>query len=363
MRVGVKRNSHKALGAASAFGLMHLVVDASCIALLVWGKAASLFPDDVLWGHFFFYNTLAFGTQFSMGAAADCWKAYRATLFIGLAMVAAAMVVALHWPLAAVVLAALGNAAFHVGAGAIVLTHWPTRAAAAGVFVGPGAVGVAIGLSCGGAFALAPWLFLGTLVVCALAVFVLPNASESGKEHLPPPFSPGKLLAMACVGAIVLVVGIRSLSGQSVAAIHDGQTGILWGLAIASCAGNILGGFVSDHQGWIRTCVVAILLSLPFVSFLVDYGTAAIVGMVLFQMTMPVTLLAIRRLLPGEAGFAFGITALAVLAGVMPFYAFPPEWLTFRPLLLCLSLISIAAIIAGLWPIVRREKTANGSPS
>ena len=64
-----------------------------------------------------------------------------AHLLAGLAMIAAAVGVELVSPQTAAVLAALGNAAFHVGAGAIVLSASPKRTVDAGVFVGPGAVG------------------------------------------------------------------------------------------------------------------------------------------------------------------------------------------------------------------------------
>ena len=81
--------------------------------------------------------------------------------------------------------------------------------------------------------------------------------------------------------------------------------------------------------------------------------------MVLFQMTMPVTLTAVWRVFPGEAGLSFGFAALAVLVGVIPVYVCPAEWITPHPLLFALTLVSIAAVLISLPPLVRRDRAAN----
>ena len=359
---------YRSSAVAWACGLMHAVVDASSVAVLVWGVRApdsatgggpEYLPDDVIWSRFLLYTVLAFGTQFTIGAIADHWRAYRGVLLGGLVTIAAAVAVGLVSPAVANVLAALGSAAFHVGAGAMVLTRSPRKTAAAGVFVGPGAIGLAVGVWCVRSMNMGPWIFLGPLAVCIGVALTLRTENQPGRERAfrPLPFS--RAMAVVCMGAIFLSVAIRSANGHGVWAVHEGDAVVLWGLAIAACAGNILGGFVADRLGWVATCLLVLLLSLPMLSFFVDYGAVAILGMVLFQMTMPITLTAVWRVFPGEAGLSFGLAALAVLAGVIPVYVFPTEWIMPRPVLLSLGLISIAAILIGLPPIVRRERTAN----
>ncbi len=358
--------SHRWPAIACTFGLMHAVVDATSVSVLVWGvrttgDAGGPLPYDVLWSRYLLYNVLAFGTQFAIGAIADRWRAYRGTLLAGLAMIAVAVGLELLSPQAANMLAALGNAAFHVGAGAVVLSTSGKKTAPAGVFVGPGAVGLAFGFWSAQSN-LGPWIFLGPLAVCAALAVALGNVAQQGRAAPRPPLSLSTAVAVACVGAILLAVAIRTASGFEVGAVHEGETVVLWGLAIAACTGNILGGLAADRWGWLATCVVVLLLSLPILGFFVDQPAVAILGMLLFQMTMPVTLTAVWRVFPGEAGLAFGLTALAVLVGAIPFYVFPAEWVATRALLVSLGLVSIAAVVVGLLPIVRGERTHHAPP-
>ena len=63
---------------------------------------------------------------------------------------------------------------------------------------------------------------------------------------------------------------------------------------------------------------MALLLSLPLVTYLVLEPLAAIVGMVVFQMTMPVTLKAVHHLMPERPGLAFGLPCVALIVGALP---------------------------------------------
>ena len=284
---------------------------------------------------------------------ADRWRAYRLCLLGGLVLVALGIAAGPFSPFTAIVLAALGNAAFHVGAGALVMTHSPDRTAAAGVFVGPGAVGLAFGVWCVRVLNLGPWIFLLPLAACAALALVPAFAEKRSTQSPPAAVSLSRSVLVLCLATIFLTIAIRSANGHGVWAVHEGQRGVIWGLAFAACAGNILGGFVADRLGWVTTCVLALLLSAPLLSIFVDNGSVAIVGMVLFQMTMPVTLTAVWRAMPADAGLAFGLAAFAVLAGVAPVYVCPIEWITPRPLLLSLTLVAVAGILVGLPPIVR----------
>ena len=50
---------------------------------------------------------------------------------------------------------------------------------------------------------------------------------------------------------------------------------------------------------------------------------AGVTAVFLFNMTMPVTLGALGRMLPGVKGFAFGTLTLALFAGLVPIIAWP----------------------------------------
>jgi hypothetical protein len=96
--------------------------------------------------------------------------------------------------------------------------------------------------------------------------------------------------------------------------------------------------------------VLALFIAAPLLSLWVEHGAAVLVGMVLLEATMPVTLLALYRAIPAEPGLAFGLAALALLAGAVPVFLLPAAWLIHPWLLLGLGLTSAAA----LWVVLPR---------
>ena len=185
------------------------------------------------------------------------------------------------------------------------------------------------------------------------------DAGASRVREMPRPVSIGKGMLMVCVSALLLSIAVRSFVGLTVVSAYDHTTPVLWGLAIAAFAGKAIGGFVSDGLGWIKTSLLALLLSAPLLCFFVEEGPAAAGGMLLFQMTMPVTLLAMYRVFPREPGFAFGLTTLALLVGAIPVLVFPAEWLSGCFILLALILTSAGALAVGLPPILRSVGLGN----
>ena len=75
--------------------------------------------------------------------------------------------------------------------------------------------------------------------------------------------------------------------------------------------------------------------------------------MFLFQMTMPVTLLAIYRVFSNEPGLSFGLPTLALFAGSLPVYVLPIESISTAPVLLVQIAASVVCLVFGLRPVVR----------
>src|SRR5262245_41952435 len=91
------------------------------------------------------YNLLAFGGQPLAGLLADYVARPRAAALAGLALLAGALLLGGGQPQAAVLLAGMGSAAFHVGGGALALSATGGRASGPGLFAAPGVVGLAAG--------------------------------------------------------------------------------------------------------------------------------------------------------------------------------------------------------------------------
>jgi FSR family fosmidomycin resistance protein-like MFS transporter len=124
------------------YALAHFWVDLSC-AFLVFRTLADV-EDLALC--LLLYNFCAFALQMPLGLIADRLGRNGMVAAVGCLLVALAFGGPL--PVLASVIAGTGNALFHLGGGIDILNVSEKRAAALGVFVSPGALGLYI-LVCG----------------------------------------------------------------------------------------------------------------------------------------------------------------------------------------------------------------------
>jgi FSR family fosmidomycin resistance protein-like MFS transporter len=117
--------------------------------------------------------------------------------------------------------------------------------------------------------------------------------------------------------------------------------------------GKIFGGIIADRFGWIKTVLIALALATPLIVFGGKEHIAALTGIFLFQMTMPVTLAALALWIPGKPAFAFGMACLALLIGTLPSF-FEETRIHFTPYLIVLFIgASALCIWAALRPLRR----------
>jgi FSR family fosmidomycin resistance protein-like MFS transporter len=336
---------------AAALGLVHALVDAGSGYLLfrdLGGASPRAFGQLIL-----LYDAIAFAGQVPLGWLLDRLRAARLFAAEGVALVAAALLVASRSPILGVVLVGLGNALFHVGAGAHVLRSSGRRAAEGGVFVGPGALGIFAGVWLGSQGVSCRGALLGlSLAAFAGLLWLLPLGRAEERRETEPTMTQGQrgaraplLLAAACLLSSVVV---RSVAGGAVNGVWRAvDPGPLGWLAAAAFAGKAAGGYAADRLGWARTSAVALAAAAPLLSVWVGSAGAAVLGMLLLQSTMPVTLKATHLVMPDRPGLAFGLPCLALFAGVLLGIA-PLPALSSAPALLVGLLLSGALVVAGL---------------
>ena len=311
-------------GRLGVYSLAHCAVDATCLAILWSAYVDRAVSSTAAWSVFFIYNLLAFATQPLVGLLVDRGLDARWTTVGGGAAVAVAAALALApgGIYAALAVMALGNAVFHVGGGVVSLRFLPGRAAPVGVFVAPGAAGVLVGtlVGKGGGAAWSVALALaGLLLLVALAATprltaparVVPERSASVRADDASPFAGlGWIVVL-----LLFVVAVRSYVGVALALPWRSDLGLLIALTAGVVAGKAAGGLLGDRFGWSSVGVGALLVSIPLM--LLGEGSAAlgIAGVLIFNMTMPITLAAQARALPGRPGLAFGACCLALFAG------------------------------------------------
>lgn len=285
----------------------HFWVDFSCALLMFaqisgrgeWALCALL------------YNFCAFAMQMPIGLLAGRLGRNGSTAALGCGLVTAGWALA-PLPIAAAVAAGLGNACFHVGGGVQTLRDGGDRAAPLGIFVSPGAFGIYFGTLLGNRDQVPGWISAAGLVLFALALLFLERrAGETAAPEGAPSQNQDALPVLVCC---FLVVVLRSYLGM-VMSFPWKTGGWAFGVVCALALGKAAGGFLGDRLGMVRGAVLS--LGLSAVLFLLSgspwAGTAAVL---LFNMTMPITLWAAARLLP--PGLAFGTLTFALFLGFLP---------------------------------------------
>ena len=330
---------HKHWRMVSVYSASHFVIDFACAFLMF--RSISQSPDWYIC--VLIYNFCAFAMQMPLGIIAD--KLNRNSIFAGVGCILVAAAYGLtSLPLAATIVVGLGNGMFHIGGGVDVLNISEKKSSALGVYVSPGAFGIYFGTILGRGSSQTALPIIVALLAAAAFVFAV-RRSEGATYADNATFSlqaaPWVFIAAVCM---FLVVCLRSFVGLAVS--FPWKSAGYWGLALvcASAFGKIIGGFLSDGIGPVR----AAAYSLGFAALLFiipQIPVAGVAAILLFNMSMPITLWATAKLFPGAKGFSFGLLTFALFLGFVPVHLgiAAPLWL-FAPA----AAISLALIICGL---------------
>jgi FSR family fosmidomycin resistance protein-like MFS transporter len=341
---------------AAWFGVCHLIVDLASGFLVARALYPLTSPPWLAFALVIAYDAVAFAAQVPLGLLLDRLRAWRLAVPVGLVLEAVALVAMTVSPALAAVVVGVGNALYHLGAGALILQRAGARSAPAGVFVGPGAIGLAIGLWLGRGPWPTAWLVSALVLALCLSAALLAKVLRRTENAPPSPRAAlGKNgLVLLCVALLFFSVLVRALCGDELSGHWRGiSPEVVWGLAIAAALGKIAGGFVADHLGFRFTCVVALGGAALAFALGRDVAVVAVLGMFLLQLTMPVTLTAIGLALPNRSALAFGVPCLALFLGILP-NAFGPFDFTRSPWLAVLLFAGAAlCVVVGLGLLAR----------
>lgn len=299
------------------YAILHFFVDLIC----AWAMFGRFRGGDSWYLDLLVYNFCAFALQMPLGTLLDLLRSradeklrpYLPLLWTGLGILLTAAGTRIHPAVLGV-----GNALFHVGGGMDVILEDFAKGKQGrdlGLFMAPGAIGLYLGtcIARGGPDP----LVLITPVVLTAVLFLRRRREPLERAAAVPQTGGDALLVGLCCFAVVI---LRSYIGMSVS--FSWKTGAVWSwLAVAAVAlGKLSGGLLSARFGIRRTAAVSLLLAagcyllgeIPF------FGLAALL---LFNMSMPVTLYLLASRLPQLPGFSFGLLTFGLFLGFLPVYA------------------------------------------
>ena len=397
------------------YSILHFLVDGVC-AFAMFGYFASW---ESWYVNVLLYNFCAFAMQMPLGVVLDglCEKAkgreskYPSSFVFAVLGVILTLAGAFTHP----VVLGLGNALFHLGGGVGTIHEdegkgWCGRGL--GVFVAPGALGLYIGTQWAKnvgmhdqawnaglagtnvrtwsmeSIGMPVWtwmILVGVVMLLCLewGAQVLRRqirsqkaanneSQESGSRSWSQeatdvgqretvggrnvPSTPEKHTLWLMLGCVAVVI-FRSYIGMAVS--FPWKTTLLAGTiaVLAVVFGKVAGGFAAASFGTRRTVVVS--LGLAAICYLFSGNmVAGVIGLFLFNMTMPITLYLLVRKLRNMPGFAFGLLTFALFLGFLPVYlgvSDPAD----GPILGCVG--SLASLVV-LWLCVKSVDKKSCAP-
>lgn len=296
--------------------IAHLLVDGVCLAAL-FGAGADV---SALMTAVMLYNTLAFTTQCLVGLWTDHTGLSKKAEPLSMLLVAAGYF--LPAPLLVrVAMIGLGNSCFHVCGGTVTLEQSRGKSSPLGVFVAPGAIGVLLGRS----FPKLGHMLATLLILFAAAIFFAyrkdgdrkaPAGPEAGKTCALPDYRGDAFPGMAAA-LLTAAVAVRAIGGSC--AEFPWNTGVATAAAMTLFvfAGKTAGGFLCDRIGAVKSSAVSILPAALLAAFLGANMPASLLGQFLLNLSMPVTLWLLYKLMPKEPGLAFGLAASVLWPGTL----------------------------------------------
>lgn len=290
--------------------LSHLLIDLISAGMIYSIVLKNSLSTELFFNLVIIYNIFAFGGQIIIGLLSDRLKKTKWVTASGFLL---ALLALLLYPdsYAVVIFIGIANALVHVGAGSIILNYAKGKAFLPGVFVAPGAIGLVVGGILARQNLFVPWVWMVATIAIIPFLFFLKEPNYLSKKNHVPRLDKREIVLIL----ILLTIVFRSIIGLAINYEWKAEWVILFSAMVF--LGKFMGGYLADRFGFFKTATISLFLSLPLIYLGNNIIIFGLLGICLFQITMPITLSALSRIFPHRPGFVFGLNCLALLIGAL----------------------------------------------
>lgn len=294
----------------SIYGIAHLLVDAICVGGMLTIFEIQTFPIEKFIFYIFLYNIIAFASQMIIGYFVDEIQTPKQIAILGI-IVSILGVTILKIPILATIVLGIGNGLFHVGGGIISFYTTPKEASGPGIFVAPGAIGVLVGTVINKTY-----IGLGSIVILLVIMLYLIYKDEFNNSIVYEKKYPNidsKFIYL--IMSLLFVVCVRALIGGAI--IFSWKMDMIDKVLIVSFIflGKALGGILGDKFGFEKIGIGGLIASSILLTIDSQNMYLGLLGIFAFNLTMPITLTILANGFKKYKGFAFGLTATALVVG------------------------------------------------
>ena len=330
--------------------IIHFIIEITSFYIV-----SSYIDTNLVWILALMYDFFAFVPQGIFGYLKD--KGIKTNFTIIGMILSTLSLILLYFNLNAIVVIlvlSIGNCMIHIQGAETTLRTSNGQMAPSAIFVSGGSFGVITGKILAMYNVPIPFviiinlLMLIPIAICNKYVYLIDDKNLEKYN-----FSNKNINSKVIITLAVFVVIVRAYMGYGIPTTWN-KTLIQTILLYCSMGiGKAMGGILIDSIGIKKTALLSTIGSLPFLLFGNNVMAISLIGIMMFSMTMAVTLGLIVSEIKKYPGVAFGFTTIGLFLGSLPVFVFKINSILINCLMV--TILTVASIIV-LSIICRKEK-------
>ncbi len=308
------------IGCGYLYFYIHFIVEIACF----YSISRIIGNSILLWTIPFVYDAFAFVPQSLIGYFSDKHPKINVGL-IGVILLLIGFITyefnLLPGSYTELIILCLGNSFIHVDGAEVTLRLSNGKLSHSSIFVGGGSFGVITGKllsKMNYSFYLIVFLIL-TIIPCTILGNIY-RRNNINKECSDFKYNNLKLKPYLIIILAVFVVIVRGYMGYGIPTSWNKTTIQTILLFVVMGFGKALGGVLSDAFGIRKAAIFSVALSIPFLLCGDNIMFVSLIGILLFSMTMSITLALLVSVLNKSPGLAFGLTTIGLFLGTIPIF-------------------------------------------
>lgn len=288
--------------------LIHLIID-GIAGYIIFDRLYVDYEEYALLT-FLLYNFLAFMLQPLFGYLIDRIRGERFFVIGSVILISLACLLK-NDLIFTIIILGISNSIFHVAGGKYTGYYDRYHYKYLGLFVSLGAIGLGLGTLYHEYFSILWFIIPGLGLSLVFLFYKEPEIIDDSKHK-----SNNKLNSL-CIIILALAVFIRSFVGKY---INYSCVDLIILISLCQTLGKVMGGIFSDLFNAKKVSLVSLILAFLLITLGYNNSICLLIGTILFNMTMPITLGLLNKRLKNYEGLSFGILAFMLFPGYLLAY-------------------------------------------
>ena len=294
---------------------VHFITEIACFYFL--SKVTN--GSRIVWLIPFIYDGLAFVPQSLIGYINDLFPKFKTGIIGTILLVICYLIYILfNQVLISLIILCLGNAFIHISGAENTLRNSNGKLSHPAIFVGGGSFGVITGKLL---FNIVDPIIIIFMILTIIPFILLADTYTNYEEKQTNyNYINTKIPLNLIVFLTVFIVIVRGYMGYGIPTSWNKTTLQTVILFFSMGIGKCLGGILSDAYGIKKISTLSTLIAIPFLCFGNNVMIVSLIGVMMFSMTMSITLAILTSVYKNRPGLAFGFTTIGLFLGTAPIF-------------------------------------------